>query len=368
MAKKVKKKRFKGTVSRNAAKQARGTQLGHLSLPKGLPVFKEEPGSRVSLDIIPYVVTDSQHPDKDEEYEIAVEGSLWYKRPYWLHRNIGPENQAVVCPVSAAQKCPICEYRAQLLKDGADWQDESVKALKASMRNLYFAVPKGAKKYEETPHVWDISQFLFQTKLNEEIGENEDYETFPDLEDGYTLQIRFSEESLGANKYAETSRIDFKERDKPYKESIIDDLPSLDALLDVPSYKAVEAMFFGGLDQEEAEEEVEVTDEDAVEAEEEEEQPKPARKRKPEPEPEDDDEEEEEEEDEEEEEEEEDEEEEEVKPKEKKKEPPKKEPKGKGKGKTEKCPHGHTFGEDCEEYDECDECELWEKCMDASEK
>ncbi|MDD4844950.1 MAG: hypothetical protein PHU31_11605, partial [Anaerotignum sp.] len=70
MAKKTKaKKKFKGTVSRNAAKQVRGASFGHLKLPKGLNVFKEEPGSRISLDIMPYEVTANNHPDRDEEYE-----------------------------------------------------------------------------------------------------------------------------------------------------------------------------------------------------------------------------------------------------------------------------------------------------------
>ncbi len=368
MAKKKGKKRFKGTVSRNAQKQQRGASYGHLNLPKGLSIFKEEPGSRVNLDILPYEVTAANHPDRDDEYEIAVPGSLWYKHPYWLHRNIGPDNQSVVCPSSIGQKCPICEYRAQLLKDGAKWDDDSVKALKPSMRNLYVVIPKGSKKYEETPHIWDISQFLFQAKLNEEIGENEEYETFPDLEEGYTLRIRFSEESFGGNKFAETSRIDFKERDKPYDESILEEIPHLDDLLEISSYKAIEAVFFGGMGAEE------------IEDEDEEEKPirqKPTRSKsepeeeenEDEPEDEEEEEENEDEPDEDEEEEDEEEEDEEEKPVKKppvrtKKQETKKPKKSEKKG--GKCPHGHKFGEDCEEYDECDECDKWEECMDAS--
>lgn len=361
MAKKKGKKRFKGTVSRNAQKQQKGASYGHLNLPKGLSVFKEEPGSRVNLDILPYEVTAANHPDRDDEYEIAVPGSLWYKHPYWLHRNIGPDNQSIVCPSSIGQKCPICEYRAQLLKDGAKWDDDSVKALKPSMRNLYVVIPKGSKKYEEVPHIWDISQFLFQAKLNEEIGENEEYETFPDLEEGYTLRIRFSEESFGGNKFADTSRIDFKERNKPYDESILEEIPSLDELLEISPYKTIEAIFFGGIDVEEVEED---------------EEEKPARRQKPagsKPKPEsefddlsedDDDDDVEEEEDEEEEEEDEEEEEKPVTRRTKKQEKPSRNKKDKG---HTKCPHNHIFGDDCEEYEDCDECEFWEECMAASD-
>src|SRR5690606_37240803 len=38
----------------------------------------------------------------------------------------------------------------------------------------------------------------------------------------------------------------------------------------------------------------------------------------------------------------------------------------KGKGKN-KCPYGHEFGVDNDSYDDCDNCEVWEKCLEASE-
>ncbi len=347
---KGKKRRFKGGVSRNAAKQSRSVQYGHLDLPKGVNVFREEPRSRVDLDIMPYEVTEDTHPDRDDEYEIAVNGSLWYKRPYWIHRNIGPNDEMVVCPTSNKQRCPICEYRAQLLREGAEWNDDSVRALKASMRNLYVVIPKKNKNYDEKIHIWDISQFLFQDKLNEEVQENEEYETFPDLEEGYTLRVRFSEQQLGSNKFAETSRIDFVDRKKGYDEDILDEIPSLNDVLVIPSYKAIEAIFLGGMSPEEVDdiadnldlddEDIEEIDDDLDEIEEEIEE-----------------------EDLEEEEEEEEEEAEEEKPK------PKRSSKSRRRKKKEEdqCPHGHTFGEDCDEFDECDECEIWEECIDALE-
>lgn len=381
------KGRFKGTVSRNSEKQVRGNQYSYLNLPKGVGVFKEEPGTRVSLDIMPYEVTDVNHPDRDEEYGIAVPGELWYKRPYWLHRNIGADHEAVVCPTSVKQKCPICEHRAQLLKDGVDWSDDSVKSLKPSMRNLYVVIPKGNKNYDEKPHIWDISQFLFQAKLNEEIQEDEQFETFPDLGEGHTLRIRFSEEQFGSNKFAETSRIDFVPRKTQYKESILDSIPSLDDILVIPTYGTIEALFFGGLSQSESEDEdededdMEIADEDTPfedddDDEDEEEYDNNLEDEDEELENEED-------EDEDEDEELEDEDEEETKSKKstggknttskknKKDTSSKTEKKdavkGKSKKKKNKCPNGHEFGVDCDEYNECDVCDEWEACMDSSE-
>ncbi len=314
---------FRGGVSKNARKQSRGAMYGHLKLPKGVSIFKEEPKSRVDLDFLPYEVTDPKHPDKDEEYGFAMPGTLWYKRPYWLHRNVGANNESLVCPSSIKEPCPICEHRINLLKEGVPWDDDSVKAIKPKMRNLYAVIPKKNKSYEEVPHVWEISQFLFQDKLNEEIQEDEEYETFPDLEEGYTLRVRFSESQLGSNKFAEASRIDFKERGEVYDESILEDVPCLDDMLEILSYKAIDAMFFGGADSDEVEEEEEGREDAAEEAEEEKPKPKPKSR-----------------------------------PERKRKKKARQEP---------ECPHGHTFGDDCEAYDDCDKCDQWEDCLEVYE-
>jgi hypothetical protein len=371
--KKNKKSRFKGAVSRNAERQNRGSQYGYLRLPKGINMFKEEPKTRVELDIMPYVVTYDNHPDRDEEYGIAIKGELWYKRPFWLHRSVGSDNQSIVCPSSVGKPCPICEYRAQLLKDGAKWDDDTVRALKPSMRNLYVVIPKNNKNYSEEPHIWDISQFLFQDKLNEEIQENEEYETFPDLEEGYTLRIRFAEGTFGSNKFAEVSRIDFIERKKPYDESILEKIPSLDDMLEILPYPAIESMFFGNMSPDDLDE-----DEDEDDDYDDEDVKKKKRKVDEDEDIDDDMEEEEEEDDEDEDEDEEDDEdvdeddddededEEEDNKKKAKKSPPKRQ-KPKATVKAKKCPYGHEFGVDNDSYDDCDNCEVWEKCLEASE-
>jgi len=240
----AKKSRFAGKVATNSHKQASsGATYGHLQLPKGVNMFKEEPGGRCSIDILPYMVTDAAHLDRDDVNQVAQVGDLWYKRPYRHHRNVGPNNDSAVCPTSIGKKCPICEYRARRIKEGAP--DDEIKALRASSRNLYVVVPIGDKKMEEVPHIWDISQFLFQDMLNEEIEENPEYEVFPDLEEGYTLACRFSEETFMKTAFAKVSRIDFRERDYEYPESMLKEIPMLDEVLIVHPYATLEALFFG---------------------------------------------------------------------------------------------------------------------------
>lgn len=236
---------FRTKVAANSSQQRTKTAgYGHLNLPKGIPIFKEELDSRVSLDILPYVVTDPRHPDKVEDIEIAIKGSLWYRRSYKRHGNVGASNATVVCPTSVGMPCPICEYRTRMLNDGHNWQDEEVRALRPSARNLYYVQPKNDKKLDDVPHIWDVAQFIFQDKLNAELAEKEDYAGFPDLEDGLTLRIRFSEQSMGKIKFAETSRIDFEARDYRYDERDIEALPTLDDVLIVKSYKDLEFLFF----------------------------------------------------------------------------------------------------------------------------
>ena len=207
---------------------------------------------------------------------------------------------------------------------------------------------RSSKDYAERPHIFDISQFCFQQQLNEEIDEDEANAVFPDPDEGLTVKVRFSEASIGKTKFPEASRIDFSPRAKPISDKMLAASPNLDEMLIIPSYASLEAMFFGGLDKEAADAEAEdddwdedsyddedVSDDDDWDDEDEVEAPAPKKgKAKPAP-----------------------------------KKPAAKATPKKGRAKAEvaegECPHGHTFGEDCEEYDECDTCDVWEECFDA---
>jgi len=338
---KKRKSNFRGKVGSDAKRQkTAGASYGYLNLPKGVSVFSPEPGSKhVLLDFLPYIVTDERHPDRNEAEEIAMPNSLWYKRPFKIHRNVGVDNDAVLCLTSFGKKCPICEYRAKRIREGAD--KEETDAMKQSMRVLYVVVPLNSKKHEVEPHIFDISWWLFQDLLNDELEEDEDYEAFPDLEEGLTLKIRFDSKTIGKSQaFAEASRIDFEEREEQYTEEILEDVPSLDEMFAVLSYKELQAKFFEMDEDEEDPEDKEETVEDEDE--------KPARRKrktvkKKEPE--------------------------EEKPEEEEdpevEEKPKRTRKTRTTADENKCPHGYKFGTDCEEKDECDECDSWNECIEA---
>ncbi len=327
---KQRKSNFRGKVNQDAKRQ-KTAGYGYLNLPKGVSVFNAEPGGKVRLDFLPYEVTDERHPDKDESLEIAIPGTLWYKRPFKTHRGVGVDNDSVVCLTSIGKKCPICEYRKKRVNDG-DADKEELGALKMSLRNLYVVIPLGSNKHEEEPHIWDMSWWLFQDQLNKELEEDEDYEVFPDLEEGLTLRIRFDESVIGKSKpFADTSRIDFEERDEAYDEKILDDVPNLDEVLNILSYKDLHAKFFEMEDEESPEEEQD-----------DEQESKPARKKKPMKRKTDEDEDD----------------------KEEEEKPERKPRRTKQSESKDKCPHGHKFGKECEDHDKCDDCELWNDCYD----
>lgn len=388
MKKRESKSSFLNKTTRDAHRQKSSeSSYGYFNLPSDLEMFSAEPGSRVRLDFLPYEVTDTKHMDRDPANDIAMPGTLWYKKPYKVHRNIGVDDTSYVCPTSSGKRCPICEHRAKKIREGAD--KEETDALKPSLRNLYAVIPVNSKKYESKVHLFDISQYNFQKLLNTELSENEKNGKFPELEDGLTLRIRFDSMTIGGSKpFPAASRIDFDPREEDYDESIMKEVPNLDKILKILSYEELKSIYFELDDEEDGgdlhdEEEEDDFDEDyepkprkskrvskkKVEEEEEDEpeddEDDDLDEDEPEDEPEDDPEEDEPEDD--------DEEEEEEKPKPRRKPKsaaPKKESKPAKKNtskKDEKCPHGHRFGIDTEKFDECDECDLWGECLDEKE-
>jgi len=358
---------FRDKIRKTAEKAKNETTgFGYLDLPHGIPIFSPKPGSRVLIDILPYQVTVEKHPDRDDENEIAVPGTYWYRRPFKIHRNIGPEKSTVICPTSFGKKCPICEYRAKLFREGAEKSETDV--LKTSKRILYVIIPIGNKDFDEKIHIWDMSHYLFQDLLDDELNEDPDMAAFPDLEEGYTLKIRFDSDSFGGGKpFAKASRIDFLERDAVYEDDILSKVPKLDEILHEISYDELTKLFFELDDddvkqlkeeQEEPEEEKLVRRRKSVIKEEieEPEEEKLVRRRKK------------------------------IIHQEKELQPKEEKPIRRKKLVVEKqveepekmeesqmqvnehiCPYGHKFGIDTDKFEECDTCEIWDSCIEKKE-
>jgi hypothetical protein len=334
MTTRKKRSSFKGKVASHAQEQQnKKASVGTFKLPKGLNFWNPEPGSDVSFDIIPYEISIDNHPDKDKEQERALKGDLWYRFPFYKHREIGVDKTDVICPKTFGKSCPICDYRKTILSEQG--KNDETNALKAKYRVLYLIkLAEPEKESDKDIMLWEVSYYNFQETLNLFLKKRPENEIFPDLYEGKTLDVTFIAATFGNSKpFAKASIIDFIDR-KPYDEKILDGIPSLDDLLVVKEHDELKNILFEMDDVDDTEEEIE--DEKGT----------PFKKDK---------------------EEEQQEEQEEEKPKEK-------ETRSRRKRKTvesaDECPHKHKFGYDWDMQDECGDCkdDIYNKCGDKFEE
>jgi hypothetical protein len=199
--------------------------------------FKAKKGKN-EIDILPFEVTTDNDPTG------AGIGEDNYKLEYWQHNNIGPKEDRVLCLQETYSKpCPICETKKQMLDAGADWKDDEVKALTAKRRCIYNIID--LNDTEKGVQLFEQSHFKFEKELFG-AAEYKDpaFICFADIEEGYTVSFRGSEETFNKNKFIEPKDFDFESRD-PYNEDIYEDVFPLDKMLIIPTYEQVEALFLG---------------------------------------------------------------------------------------------------------------------------
>ena len=234
---------YQGKMKKIADKRDRGgNDFTYLNLPEGVKQFIPEANTKVLLDILPYEVTDKKHPDKNLGAEVGV---YWISRPIKVHKDVGADHDKVICLSTISKKCPICNYRAKLVKDEGDEQE--IKDLKASERSLYAViVRKVDKKRIKKPkiQILDFSNYLFNKRLKDQLGDKTEFDTFANPTDGCSLEITFSEGTFGKFKFADPTRFDFVERDEQFDEDILDEVPALDEICHIMEYEELKAKFF----------------------------------------------------------------------------------------------------------------------------
>ena len=82
------------------------------------------------------------------------EDAKHYGHDIYVHYGIGPDNVGYLClDRMAAEKCPLCEARAEADRDG---DDDLAKALRATRRVAVYVIDRGAES--EGPKVWAMPQ------------------------------------------------------------------------------------------------------------------------------------------------------------------------------------------------------------------
>lgn len=210
--------------------------------PDGARLFQVKKEGVIIIDIIPYMVPEgAKNP--------YANGRMHFERTYFTHRDIGVENDVYPCLKKTFLKpCPICDYRAKLVRDGAKDED-LVKALAPKERQLWNVYDR--ENPEFGVQIWDISFFLFGKLLDHYIvnsDEDEGYEFFADPEEGFTLKVGFSEEHLGGNSFFAAKSIMFKKRREPLPQELLDQAYILDELLIEYDYDELKSIFMEATD------------------------------------------------------------------------------------------------------------------------
>jgi hypothetical protein len=308
-----------------------------------------------AINIIPFEIKSKNHPlVKQGQMEI---GELDYCLDIWTHRNVGPSESSVICLKKTYGKaCPICEEAEKLRKLG---KEKEATAL-ASKRRVFYNVEDTRKKPGEL-QVFEVSHYLFEKELIDEARNDDEGEDsfvdFADPETGSVVRFRCSKTSQGGFEFNEFKSFSFSEREDPIDDDLLASAISFDEHLNVLNYEEVQTILFGADEDDDDDDDDEdekprrnksakkpVKDEDEEEdddddEEDEDERPakkpvkKPAKKKSSEEDEEDEDED----------------------------EKPKKKP-GNSAAKG-KCPNGHIFGKDADEHEECEDCDLWAKCV-----
>jgi len=108
------------------------------------------------INIIPYVVSVDNHP------EGIPKGEIWYQRSILVHYGIGADEKPYICPKTNKKACPICDHRAELMKD-PDADEELIKELRPREREVFNVL------VDDEILLWEISIHNFGNLLEEEI-------------------------------------------------------------------------------------------------------------------------------------------------------------------------------------------------------
>ncbi len=216
----------------------------YLKLPDDYTFLKIKKGT-MELDFIPFEIAKSKTvpdtPKRDLQFD---EGDLWWHRSIFVHRNVGPEKKTVLCPRTFKKPCPICEERQALMDSDYESNKKLIGDLKPQHKDLMFAIDLGAEK--EGVKVVEFSYANLREKIENELREQnkDEFYDFFQLDQGYTLRIRFLEETFNKTVFFKADRIDFDKRND-YNENILKETFDFDDYLVLLPYEQLNKIFLG---------------------------------------------------------------------------------------------------------------------------
>lgn len=226
------------SAGRRQAEHKSGSERTTLKIPEGVSFFAPKKDTH-KIDIIPYVVGKGN--------PFADEGEMYFERTFYVHRDVGPNGDAYICPAKTSKgtrPCPICEHMRKLAKD-PDSDEKLIKDLAPKERQLFWLIDLAEK--DKGVQLWDVSFHLFGKLLDARVkkgDESEGRQFFADLKRGKTLQLDVEDKTLGGGKpFREVKAIDFKERPEPYSKKILEHTHCLDDMVLELPYDKLKRIF-----------------------------------------------------------------------------------------------------------------------------
>jgi len=239
MSKRSRKKERKergAAARRRAEEHTSGFEPTAVVCPEGVERFKEKVTRKpYRLDIIPFRLK--------EDNQFADKGEIYFEKTFWVHW-LGDDIGSYICSAKqVGKKCPICDYRAKLTKD-VDADEDLIKSLSPRERQLFRVID--LKEKDKGIQLWEISFHNFGKHLDDRISssdEDDRYNEFYELENGFILKVGFTESSFGGTKFPKVSSIDFKPRDEDYDDEILEQGPDLDECIIIKGYDELKKIF-----------------------------------------------------------------------------------------------------------------------------
>lgn len=223
-------------TSETARDRDQGFESTTLQLPDEMKFI--ELAKNKNLNIVPYVVSINNHPDKKNGY--PDKGDPWWRKPILTHKNIGVDNDTYICPRTIGKKCPICE-EASLLSQEYTKNETIITAIRAKKRDVICV--QDADDPKAGIQIFDVSYHLFTKLLLKEVDNGKDeYRNFAEPEGGFTLSCRFEQGNYKGRKFWKIDRIDFEPRED-YSARLLKQTVSLDDILIVLKYDELKNIF-----------------------------------------------------------------------------------------------------------------------------
>lgn len=226
-----------------------------LDVPSGLSLWKPKKAGSHTIDIIPYRVTDSilkYNPD----YVYASPGKWYFERTYFIHKNIGVNNDSHTCIAKTfGKRCPICEARAEYNNSAHKEDRDRGYALRQSERQLFLIYDNDDR--EKGVQLWDVSNWNFGKHLDAYVEgarpkDKAAYRKFYHPTEGFTIRITATESSMGKKGESGGGGMNtvysihqFFDRDEPLPDQIINHGFDLDAIVRGSDYSRLKAIYTG---------------------------------------------------------------------------------------------------------------------------